>query len=97
MDDMGFSWDDKKARQNIRKHGVSFEEASTVFFDENAIEFFDPDHSLQEDRYLMLGISNRLRILVVSYCSRKKGSGIRIISARKTTKKEQKVYTGKKL
>lgn len=97
MDDIGFSWDDKKARQNIRKHGISFEEASTVFFDENAIEFFDPDHSSQEDRYLMLGISGRLRILVVSYCLRKEGSEIRIISARKTTKKEQKVYTGRKL
>jgi uncharacterized DUF497 family protein len=69
----------------------------TAFIDENAIEFFDPDHSLQEDRYLMLGISNRLRILVVSYCLRKKGSEIRIISARRTTKKEQKVYTGRKL
>ena len=97
MDDIVFSWDDKKARQNIIKHRVSFEEASTVFLDENAIEFFDPDHSLQEERYLMLGISNRLRILVVSYCLRKKGSEIRIISARRTTKKEQKVYTGRKL
>ena len=97
MDDIVFSWNDKKARQNLIKHRVSFEEASAVFFDENAIEFFDPDHSLQEDRYLMLGISNRLRILVVSYCLRKEGSEIRIISARKTTKKEQKVYTGRKL
>ena len=97
MDDIVFSWDDKKAKQNIKKHRVSFEEASTVFIDENAIEFFDPDHSLQEDRYLMLGISNRLRILVVSYCLHKKGSEIRIISARRTTKKEQKVYTGRKL
>jgi hypothetical protein len=97
MDRLGFSWNDKKAKQNIRKHGVSFEEASTVFFDENAIEFFDPDHSLQEDRYLMLGVSNRLRILVVSYCLRKKGSEIRIISARKAMKKEQKVYTERKL
>lgn len=97
MDDIVFSWDDKKAKQNIKKHRVSFEEASTVFFDENAIEFFDPDHSLREDRYLMLGISDRLRILVVSYCLRKKGSEIRIISARRTTKKEQKVYTERKL
>lgn len=97
MDDIVFSWDDKKAKQNIIKHRVSFEEASTVFIDENAIEFFDPDHSLQEDRYLMLGISSRLRILVVSYCLRKKGSEIRIISARRTTKKEQKVYTERKL
>jgi uncharacterized protein len=88
-----FSWDDRKAQQNLKKHKVTFEEASTVFFDENAIEFFDPDHSIQEDRFLMLGISCRLRILVVSYCFRREGREIRIISARKTTTKEQKVYT----
>jgi hypothetical protein len=97
MDDIGFSWDDKKARQNLIKHRVSFDEASTVFLDENAIEFFDPDHSLKEDRYLMLGIGCRLRIVVVSYCLRKAGSEIRIISARRATKKEQKVYTERKL
>jgi uncharacterized protein len=72
MDGLRFSWNDKKAKQNIRKHRVSFEEASAVFFDENAIEFFDPDHSAQEDRYLMLGISNRLRILVVHIVCAKK-------------------------
>ena len=86
------SWDARKAKQNIKKHRVSFEEASTVFFDERAIEFFDPDHSEQEDRFLMLGLSGRLRVLVVSYCLRKKGSEIRVISARKATSKEQKVY-----
>ena len=97
MDSLRFSWDDKKAGQNLKKHKVSFQEAATVFLDENAIEFFDTEHSSQEDRYLMLGISNRLRILVVSYCLRKKAAEIRIISARKTTKNEQKVYTGRKL
>jgi uncharacterized DUF497 family protein len=97
MDEIKFSWDARKAKQNLKKHGVSFEEASTVFFDERAIEFFDPDHSEQEDRFLMLGLSCRFRTLVVSYCFRKKGLEIRIISARKATGKEQKVYDrGKK-
>ena len=97
MDEIEFSWDARKARQNLRKHKVSFEEASTVFYDENAIEFFDPDHSIDEDRFLMLGLSGRLRIMVVSYCLRKRNSEIRIISARKATKKEEQVYIeGKK-
>lgn len=94
MSKLAFSWDDGKAKQNLKKHKVSFEEASTVFFDENAIEFFDPDHSGDEDRFLMLGISYRLRVLVVCYCLRKDGSEIRIISARTATKKEQRVYIG---
>jgi len=92
MEEIYFSWDARKARQNINKHKVSFEEASTVFYDENAIEYFDPEHSKSEDRFLMLGLSGHLRIMVVSYCVRKKGSEIRIISARKATKKEEKVY-----
>jgi len=97
MDDVEFSWDARKARQNLQKHKVSFEEATTVFYDENAIEFFDPDHSIDEDRFLMLGLSGRLRIMVVNYCLRKRGLEIRIISARKATKKEEQVYIeGKK-
>jgi len=92
MDEIYFSWDAHKARQNAKKHEVSFEEASTVFYDENAIEYFDPEHSKSEDRFLMLGLSSHLKILVVSYCVRKKGSEIRIISARKAAKKEEKVY-----
>jgi len=96
MDEIKFSWDARKAKQNSKKHKVSFEEASTVFYDEKAIEFFDPDHSKDEDRFLMLGVSWRLRILVVSYCFKKEGSEIRIISARRATKNEQKVYTGEK-
>jgi uncharacterized DUF497 family protein len=94
MSKLVFSWDDDKAKQNRKKHKVSFEEASTVFFDENAVEYFDPDHSEDEDRFLMLGISCRLRVLVVCDCLRKDGSEIRIISARTTTKKEQRVYIG---
>ena len=96
MEGIKFSWDAQKARQNLKKHRVSFEEASTVFFDEKAIEFFDPDHSKDEDRFLMLGLSWRLRVLVVCYCLRKNGSEIRIIFARKTTKKEEKVYIGER-
>jgi uncharacterized DUF497 family protein len=92
MEGIEFSWDARKAKENLKKHKVSFEEASTVFYDENAIEFFDPEHSRDEERFLMLGLSGRLRIMVVSYCLRKGGSEIRIISARKSTKKEEKVY-----
>jgi len=96
MNSIDFSWDDRKNKANQKKHGVSFEEAQTVFFDENAIEYFDPDHSEEEDRYLMLGFSYRLRVLVVSYSSRKNESEIRIISARRATKKEQKFYSGER-
>ncbi len=92
MEAIEFSWDARKARENLKKHRASFEEASTVFYDENAMEFFDPEHSRDEERFLMLGLSGRLRIIVVSYCLRKQGSEIRIISARKSTKKEEKVY-----
>jgi len=94
MDETKLSWDVRKAKQNVKKHSLSFEEASTVFFDEKAIEFFDPNHSEGEDRFLMLGLGWRLRMLVVCYCLRKGGSEIRIISARKATKKEMRVYTG---
>lgn len=94
MDGIEFSWDARKAKQNLNKHKVSFEDAVTVFYDEKAVEFFDPDHSKNEDRFLMLGLSWRFKILVVCYCLRKKGKEIRIISARKATKKEIKTYTG---
>jgi len=95
MDEIKFSWDARKAKQNVKTHRVTFQEAATVFYDEKAIEFFDPDHSRDEDRFLMLGVSWRLRILVVSYCLRRKGSEIRIISARKASKKEMQIYTGR--
>ena len=87
-----FSWDGRKAAQNLRKHGVSFEDASTVFFDENAKEYFDPDHSADEDRFLMLGFDCRLRLLVVSYCFDKEQKQIRIISARKATTMEKNEF-----
>ena len=96
MKPLRFTWDQSKRKANQKKHGISFEEAQTVFFDENAIEFFDPDHSQSEDRFLLLGLSSSLRTLVVSHCYRKRESLIRIISARKATKKEQKVYAGGK-
>ena len=96
MSSVTFSWDDRKNQTNQRKHDISFEEAQTVFFDENAIEYFDPDHSENEERYLMLGLSYRLRALVVSHSLRKNGSEFRIISARKATKKEQKFYFGQR-
>lgn len=92
MSDVRFSWDENKAAQNARKHGVSFEEAMSVFWDERAIEFFDPDHSEDEDRFLMLGISWRLRLLAVHYTVRRGGKQIRIISARRATKNESKAY-----
>lgn len=87
-----FEWDDHKNASNKRKHGVSFEDAQTVFFDENAIEFDDPDHSIQEERFILLGLSQSLKVLVVCHCYRSNKSKIRIISARKATKKEQGVY-----
>ena len=92
MSEIRFAWDESKNRLNKRKHRISFEEAKTVFYDENAIQFPDPDHSQNEDRFLMLGLSHRLRILVVCHCFREDDSIIRIISARKATKKEIEHY-----
>ncbi len=92
MREIKFIWDESKNRLNQRKHKVSFEEAKTVFYDESAVEFPDPDHSEREDRFLMLGISYRLRVLIVCHCFRERNSTIRIISARKATKKEIKRY-----
>jgi uncharacterized DUF497 family protein len=92
MGDIQFQWDERKNRENQRKHGISFEEAQTVFLDENAIRFFDPDHSEDEDRFLILGMSFTLRVLVVCHCYRADDLVIRIISARKADKREQAVY-----
>ena len=91
MNEIHFTWDSKKAKLNQRKHGVSFEEAQTVFYDDNALEYFDPDHSQAEDRFIMLGLSSKLRMLIVCYCVRS-GDFIRIILARKATAKEAKNY-----
>ncbi|MBM4044993.1 MAG: BrnT family toxin [Planctomycetes bacterium] len=92
MHGLRFEWDEKKNRQNQRKHGVPFEEAQTVFLDENAILYFDPDHSQDEDRFIMLGISFKLRVLVVCHCYREGDTVIRIISARKANKLEARDY-----
>ena len=94
MNDIRFEWDERKNRASIKKHGVPFEEAQTVFLDENAVRFYDPDHSKDEDRFIMLGMSFRLRILVVCHCYRQDDTVIRIISARKADKQESKAYQG---
>lgn len=92
MSEIIFDWDDNKNKENIRKHKVSFEEAQTVFLDENAIRFFDPEHSDGEDRFIMLGMSHRLRVVIVCHCYRKDDTVIRLISARKADKHEAKDY-----
>lgn len=92
MDGLRFAWDERKNKQNRTKHGISFEEAQTVFLDENAQRFFDPDHSEDEDRFIMLGMSARQRVLVVCHCFRDSESVIRIISARRADKGEAQGY-----
>ncbi len=92
MNKIRFEWDDSKNRSNRQKHGVSFEEAQTVFFDDRAIEFYDDEHTEWEDRFLMLGYSFKLRMLMVCHCHRENDSTIRIISARKATNNEKKFY-----
>ena len=91
---LSFEWDKNKNKINEEKHGVSFDEAKSVFYDENAIEFYDNNHSDEEDRFLLIGRSIHLRIILVCHCFREKESKIRIISARKATKNEQKYYKG---
>jgi uncharacterized protein len=92
MGNIRFEWDSGKARANQRKHGVSFEEAESVFYDDNARLMPDPDHSEEEERFIILGLSNRLRMLLVCHCYRKRSEVIRIISARKATRREQDLY-----
>ena len=89
-----FEWDPRKDEVNQKKHGVSFEEAQSVFFDDDAIQFYDKDHSDQEERFIMLGMSIQSRMLIVCYCERWAGEVIRIISVRKATKFERKHYRG---
>ena len=89
---MKFAWDNRKAESNQRKHGVSFEEAQSVFEDCDALRIYDPDHSEDEDRFLLLGLSSLLNMLVVCHCYRENDDLIRIISARKATKKETSAY-----
>ncbi len=92
MEEIIFAWDDRKDLENQRKHQVSFEEASTAFADENARLMRDPDHSGEEDRFILLGFSAKLRILVVTHAYREEGKQIRIISACKATKNERRHY-----
>jgi uncharacterized DUF497 family protein len=92
MADISFEWDENKSALNKKKHGISFKEAQTVFSDENALLIHDPDHSQEEDRFILLGLSSSIRILVVCHCYHKNHDVIRIISARKATRSEQKQY-----
>lgn len=92
MSNIKFEWDLKKAAANEKKHGISFEEARTVFFDENAKLIDDPDHSEDEDRFVLLGLSSSLKMMVVCHCYRDQGNVIRIISARKASTYESKQY-----
>lgn len=87
-----FKWDDNKAKDNHKKHKVTFEEGKTAFYDPNAWLIPDPDHSESEKRFVLMGMSERLRILIVCHCYRERDQVIRIISARKATKKEQIQY-----
>ncbi len=92
MKSLSFSWDERKAKENQKKHGVSFNEAKTVFHDDNARLTHDPDHSEQEERFILLGFSAALRMLIVCHCYRERKGVIRIISARKATKHESENY-----
>lgn len=92
MNELSFEWDPGKAVTNAAKHGVTFEEAKTVFHDEKALVIPDPDHSMDEERFIIMGRSGKSRVLVVVHCFRKTGSSIRIISARKAATKEQQPY-----
>jgi uncharacterized DUF497 family protein len=91
--DLRFEWDERKNRSNKLKHGVSLEEAQTVFFDEHALLIDDPDHSEGEARFVLLGLSSKLHALVVCHCYRKGGDVIRIISARKADRSERALYS----
>ena len=92
-----FEWDEQKNLENHKKHGVFFSEARTVFLDEYGRDSYDPDHSDSEDRFILAGLSERLRVLVVSYCYRREYRMIRIISVRKATAREEGYYWRKRL
>jgi uncharacterized protein len=94
MDEITFEWNPQKAQTNERKHGISFEEAETTFSDHNARVSYDLDHSEEEDRYLLLGMSESLQLLVVCHAYRQNDECIRIISARRATTTEQQQYQG---
>lgn len=92
MDMIMFEWDENKNRTNQHKHGISFDEAKTVFYDEEALVRDDPEHSEEEERFIILGLSNKANLLVVCHCFRASETVIRIISARKATKTESQSY-----
>lgn len=92
MREIEFEWDPKKAKSNLKKHGVSFEEASTAFWDDHALVIDDPDHSLEEERFVLLGLSSNVRLATVVHCFRSADDVIRIISARRATPGEQSSY-----
>ena len=92
MNKIQFQWDKNKAVENLKKHGVSFQEAETVFYDENAVEFYGDKHSEWEDRFLLLGVSATLRLLLICHCFKENDAVVRIISARKATAQEAKFY-----
>ena len=92
MKNIQFSWDSNKANINLAKHKISFDEAKTVFDDENARLIYDPDHSDDEDRFILLGMSCKLKVLTIVHCYKDDENNIRLISARKSTKKEEKYY-----
>jgi uncharacterized DUF497 family protein len=92
MNTLHFEWDEDKAASNAKKHGVTFEEARSVFHDEHAKLINDPDHSEDEERFIILGLSSTPRLLLVCHCYRRAGQSIRIISARKATPKEARFY-----
>src|SRR5512147_2855531 len=93
MADLRFTWNSAKAASNLKKHGVSFDEAKTAFEDEHALVIDDPDHSDAEDRFVLLGISAATRLLVVVHCYRATDDTIRLISARRATRGEHRTYT----
>jgi uncharacterized protein len=92
MGNLTFEWDERKSAVNAKKHGVSFDEARSVFVDDRAKLIDDPDHSEDEDRFVLLGLSSALRLLLVCHCYRAEGNVIRIISARKASAHESKSY-----
>lgn len=92
MEQILFEWDENKNEINKRKHGLSFETAREVFYDKSAILFDDPDHSDEEERFLIIGMIKSSKICIVSHCYRKSDTVIRLISAREATKKEKKIY-----
>jgi uncharacterized protein len=92
---IAFEWDPRKAAANLRKHRVSFAEAKSVFYDEFAVQFFDEEHSIDEERFILLGMSSGAKLLLVCHCEREQETVVRIISARKATKREGAFYQGK--